>query len=200
MKSSRCPNVEVSQKKPSYGLADLESVLLSETRIANRVSELAKEISSHYGSKDITIICVLSGALVFTSDLIRKLKIPTRLDCLRSDSYGNSTKANSPPCISSPLKTDIENQHVLLVDDILDTGNTLSALMEHLIQSRPASLRTCVLLDKKERRQLDIQADHVGFTIPDAFVVGYGLDFAERYRTLPCIGVLKPEFQKTSSF
>ena len=192
--------MEISQKKPSYGLEDLESVLLSETQIANRVAELAKEISSHYGDKGITIICVLSGALVFTSDLIRKLKLPTRLDCLRSDSYGNSTRANHPPRISSPLKTDIENQHVLLVDDILDTGNTLSGLMDHWGQSKPASLRTCVLLDKKERRQLGIQADHVGFTVPDTFVVGYGLDFAERYRTLPCIGVLKPEFQKASYF
>lgn len=192
--------MEISQKKPSYGLEDLESVLLSETQIANRVAELAKEISFHYADKGITIICVLSGALVFTSDLIRKLKLPTRLDCLRSDSYGNSTRANHPPRISSPLKTDIENQHVLLVDDILDTGNTLSELMDHLGQSKPASLRTCVLLDKKERRQLGIQADHVGFTVPDTFVVGYGLDFAERYRTLPCIGVLKPEFQKASYF
>ena len=192
--------MEISQKKPSYGLEDLESVLLSETQIPNLVEELAKVISSHYGDKGITIICVLSGALVFTSDLIRKLKLPTRLDCLRSDSYGNSTRANHPPRISSPLKTDIENQHVLLVDDILDTGNTLSELMDHLGQSKPASLRTCVLLDKKERRQLGIQADHVGFTVPDTFVVGYGLDFAERYRTLPCIGVLKPEFQKASYF
>ena len=192
--------MEISKKKPSYGIEDLESVLLSETQIANRVAELAKEISFHYADKGITIICVLSGALVFTSDLIRKLKLPTRLDCLRSDSYGNSTRADHPPRISSPLKTDIENQHVLLVDDILDTGNTLSELMDHLGQSKPASLRTCVLLDKKERRQLGIQADHVGFTVPDTFVVGYGLDFAERYRTLPCIGVLKPEFQKASYF
>ena len=192
--------MEIPQKKPSYGLEDLESILLTEAQIANRVSELAEEISSHYGDTDITIICVLSGALVFTSDLIRKLELPTRLDCLRSDSYGDSTKSNHSPRISSPLKTGIENQHVLLVDDILDTGNTLSELMEHLAKSKPASLRTCVLLDKKERRQLEIQADHVGFTVPDAFVVGYGLDFAERYRTLPCIGVLKPEFQKASCF
>ena len=192
--------MEISKKKPSYGIEDLESVLLSETQIANRVAELAKEISSHYADKGITIICVLNGALLFTSDLVRKLKLPTRLDCLRSDSYGNSTRADHPPRISSPLKTDIENQHVLLVDDILDTGNTLSELTDHLGQSKPASLRTCVLLDKKERRQLGIQADHVGFTVPDTFVVGYGLDFAERYRTLPCIGVLKPEFQKASYF
>ena len=137
MKSSRCPNVEISQKKPSYGLEDLESVLLSETQIANRVAELAKEISSHYADKGITIICVLSGALVFTSDLIRKLKLPTRLDCLRSDSYGNSTRANHPPRISNPLKTDIENQHVLLVDDILDTGNTLSELMDTWANRNP---------------------------------------------------------------
>lgn len=181
--------------KPSYGLTDLESVLLNEEQIANRVSELAREISDYYRNEEVTVICVLSGALVFTSDLIRRLSIPSRLDCLRAESYGNSTSSTQPPRITNPLKTDIENQHVLLIDDILDTGNTLSAILAHLTQAKPASLRSCVLLDKKERREIDIHADHVGFSIPDAFAVGYGLDFAENYRNLPCIGVLKPEFQ-----
>lgn len=190
--------MEALKTKPSYDLADLESVLLTEEQISNRVSELAEEISSFYGDKDITVICILSGALIFTSDLIRKLSVPTRLDCLRADSYGDSTTAAQPPRISNPLKTDIKKRHVLVIDDILDTGNTLSAILGHLHQAKPASIRTCVLLDKKERRELDIQADHVGFSIPDAFAVGYGLDFAERYRTLPCIGVLKPEFQTPS--
>ncbi len=187
--------METLKTKPSYGLSDLESVLLTEIQISNRVSELAEEISAYYEKKELTIVCVLSGALVFTSDLIRKLDIPTRLDCLRAESYGNASKASLPPRISNPLKTDIANRHVLLIDDILDTGNTLSAIKDHLGQANPASLRSCVLLDKKERRELDIQADHVGFSIPDAFAVGYGLDFAERYRNLSCIGVLKPEFQ-----
>ncbi len=189
--------METVTPKPRFGTADLESVLLTETQISNRVSELAGEISSYYRNKEITIICVLSGALIFTSDLIRKLKIPTRLDCLRADSYGDSTTATRPPRISNLLKTDIEERHVLLIDDILDTGNTLSAILSHLHQANPASLRTCVLLDKKERREIDIQADHVGFVIPDAFAVGYGLDFAENYRTLPCIGILKPVFQSS---
>ncbi len=185
--------------RDSYSVDDLESILLTEEQISHRISELAAEISSHYRSTDITVVSVLSGALVFTSDLIRKLEIPTRLDCIRADSYRGSTRATQLPAISNPLKTEIENRHVLVIDDILDTGNTLSAISHHLNLAKPASLRTCVLLDKKERREVDIEADHVGFEIPDAFAVGYGLDFAEHYRNLPCIGVLKPDFQSFDS-
>ncbi len=187
--------METLKTSPSYGIDDLESVLLTEEQISRRVGELAKEISDDYRDTDLTIVCVLSGALVFTSDLIRKLAVPNRLDCIRADSYGDATHASRPPRITNPLKTDIERRHVLVIDDILDTGNTLSSILSHLDQAKPASLKTCVLLDKKERRELEIEADYVGFAIPNAFAVGYGLDYAERYRTLPCIGVLKPEFQ-----
>ena len=175
-------------------------VLLSADRIKERLITLAGEINQHYAGKEILLVSILDGALIFTADLLRLLNLPTQLDCMRISSYGNSTSAESAPRITGSLKSDLSGRDVLLVDDILDTGNTLSELIEHLGQSKPASLRTCVLLDKKERRQLNIQADHVGFNVPDAFVVGYGLDFAERYRSLPCIGVLKPEFQKESYF
>ncbi len=187
--------METLTPQPTYTLADLDEVLATESQIAERVSALARDISEHYGSQDITVVCVLSGALVFTADLIRKLEVPTRLDCIRADSYGNATEASQPPKIRNPLKTDIKDRHVLIVDDILDTGNTLVAILRHLRQAEPASLATCVLLDKKERRQVELEADFSGFEIPDAFVVGYGLDFAEHYRNLKCIGSLKPEFQ-----
>ena len=185
--------------QPTYTTDDLEEVLATESQIAERVSTLARDISEHYGSQDITVVCVLSGALVFTADLIRKLDVPTRLDCIRADSYGNSTEAAQPPRITNPLKTDIKDRHVLIVDDILDTGNTLASILSHLRQAGPASLRTCVLLDKKERRKVDLEADFSGFEIPDAFVVGYGLDYAEHYRNLKCIGSLKTAFQSAES-
>lgn len=184
--------------KPTYNASDLETILLTEKQISRRVVELAEEISSNYCPTGITIVCVLSGALVFTSDLIRNLQIPARLDCIRADSYRNSTTSTQSPLISSPLKTDIKNRHVLVIDDILDTGNTLSAITAQLNRENPASLKTCVLLDKKERREVAIEADYSGFSIPDEFVVGYGLDFAELYRNLKCIGTLKSDFQTLS--
>ncbi len=187
--------METLQPLPSYSISDLEEVLVTEAQISRRVDELAKEITSHYAPNDITIVCVLSGALVFTADLIRKLDIPTRLDCIRADSYGATTEATRPPRITNPLKTDIKDRHVLVIDDILDTGNTIFAIVNHLQNASPASLKSCVLLDKKERRQIEIEADFTGFEIPDAFVVGYGLDFAEHYRNLKCIGSLKRQFQ-----
>ena len=187
--------MDALRSKPSYSGSDLKTVLVSEIRIEERVIDLAKEISEAYAGRDITIVCVLSGALVFTADLIRKLVIPTRLDCIRADSYGNATESDAPPRITSALKNDIAGKHVLVVDDILDTGKTLSAIARNLEKAKPASLKTCVLLDKKERRETNIEADFSGFEIPDEFVVGYGLDFAEHYRHLPFIGVLKPEFQ-----
>ena len=187
--------METLQPKPSFSESDLETILVSKEQIDQRIKSLASEISTQFADEDLTVVCVLSGALVFTADLIRKLNVPTRLDCIRADGYGNATESSSPPRIASALKTDIAGKNVLVVDDILDTGNTLSAIVNHLEEAKPASLKTCVLLDKKERRQVDIQADFSGFDIPNAFVVGYGLDFAEHYRHLPCIGSLWPEFQ-----
>lgn len=174
---------------------DLERVLVSEAEIEARLKTLGTEISTSYGAEEITVVAIVNGAVFFTADLLRRLTTPVRLDCLRVSSYRNSSRAETPPRILDALQIDLEGRHVLLIDDILDTGRTLSVVVEELRKRKPASLRTCVLLDKKVRREVTIEADFVGFTIPDRFVVGYGLDFAERYRNLACIGVLKPELQ-----
>lgn len=134
--------------RPSYTEADLGAILVSKEEIAERVGELAEEVSMLYADHDVTIVSVMSGALIFTADLMRQIKFPTRLDCIRAESYGSGTEAKEPPRITNPLKTDVAGKHVLVVDDILDTGRTLRAILAHLEQASPASLRTCVLLDK----------------------------------------------------
>ena len=168
----------------------IDSILFDETAIENRVRDLAKSISEDWGSEDLAIVCVLTGSLVFTADLARKLPLQVEIDCLRMESYGNQSIAISAPRFSAPLKNNIEGKRGLLVDDILDTGRTLSSLISYLNRQNPSSIRTCVLLDKPARREVDIEADFVGFTIPDEFVVGYGLDYAERFRALPYIATV----------
>ncbi len=175
---------------------DLESVLYTEEEIKRRVRELAREIKAVYGDQEFTIVSLINGAVMFTADLMREIDNPVRLDCIRVSSYGSRTKSVGTPQIVASLTLDIKDRHVLVIDDILDTGKTLSLVASLARKLRPASLRSCVLLDKKERREVEFEADFVGFEIPNKFVVGYGLDFAERYRNLPCIGVLKAELQK----
>lgn len=170
----------------------IESILFNKTTIDQRVQELAKGIEEKCGSDGLTIICVLTGAIMFAADLARKLDFPVEIDCLRIESYGNRSNAVSEPKFSAPLKSSIGGKPILIVDDILDTGHTLSALISNLEKQNPSSIHSCVLLDKPARRQVDIEADFVGFTIPDAFVVGYGLDFAEKFRALPYIATLGP--------
>ena len=174
---------------------DLEKVILSADEINTRVQEIAAEINQNYeGSvREVILITLLDGAIVFTADLIRHLSVPIRLDCIRVSSYGNSTNPETAPRILGSLKSDVQDKHVLLVDDILDTGNTMKKVVNEVSAQKPASLRTCVFLDKPERRQNNFQADWSGFSIPDEFVVGYGLDYAGRYRELPYLGTLKPE-------
>ena len=174
---------------------DLERVLVTEAAINQRLKVLGAQISKVYGSEELTVIAVVNGAVFFTADLLRQVKTPVRLDCIRVSSYRNSTRPVGPPRILDSLQLDLEQRHVLLIDDILDTGRTLSVVVSEIQKRKPASVRTCVLLDKKVRREVPLEADFVGFPIPDQFVVGYGLDFAERYRNLPCIGVLKPGLQ-----
>jgi len=169
----------------------INSILFDETTIDQRIKELAEGIEERCGSDGLTIICVLTGALMFAADLARKLDFPVEIDCLRIGSYGNRLNSVSKPKFSAPLKNSIRGKPVLIVDDILDTGHTLSALMSDLEKQNPSSIHSCVLLDKPDRRQVDIEADFVGFTIPDAFVVGYGLDFAEKFRALPYIATLE---------
>ena len=171
---------------------DINQILLSQEVIKKRVQELGKEIDQHYRDREIIIITLLDGAIVFTADLIRNLAIPLRLDCLRVSSYGNSTDPETAPRILSSLKSDVRDKHVLLVDDILDTGNTLQRVWDEVSSKQPASVHSCVFLDKPERRENGFKADWVGFSIPDEFVVGYGLDYAGRYRQLPYVASLKP--------
>jgi len=178
--------------KPSE---DLKEILINEEQIQNRLGELSREIEAIYQPEEITVISIINGALIFTADLIRRIPLPLRLDCIRATSYGNSVTPVHTPKIIDSVRLDVAGRHILLIDDILDTGNTLMRVRAELARRNPASIRTCVLLDKKARRQVEFEADLVGFTIPDEFVVGYGLDFAERYRHLPYIGILRNEIQ-----
>ena len=174
---------------------DLESVLVTESAIKRRLKRLGADISDTYGEEEITVVAIINGAILFTADLIRTIRNPIRLDCVRISSYRNDTRSHGKPHLLHSLQLDVSNRHVLLIDDILDTGKTLSVVVDLIRKQNPASVRTCVLLDKKGRREVEFEADFVGFQIPDRFVVGYGLDFAERYRNLSCIGILKPELQ-----
>lgn len=174
--------------------ADLNKIILSAEEISARIREIAEDINRHYQDKvnEMTLITLLDGAIVFTADLIRHLSVPLRLDCIRVSSYGNSTNPETAPRILGSLKSEVQDKHVLLVDDILDTGNTMKKIFDEVSCKNPASLKTCVFLDKPERRENNFQADWSGFNIPDEFVVGYGLDYAGRYRELPYLGTLKP--------
>jgi hypoxanthine phosphoribosyltransferase len=174
---------------------DLESVLVTEDAIKKRIKKLGAEVAAVYGEEEITVISIINGAILFTADLLRAIPNPIRLDCIRISSYRNETKSIGKPQLVHSLTLDITNRHVLLIDDILDTGKTLAVVATMIRKLAPASVKTCVLLDKRGRREVDFEADFVGFRIPDKFVVGYGLDFAERYRNLPCIGVLRPHLQ-----
>lgn len=186
-------------KPPTVALhPDLAEVLLTEGQIRERIKTLAREIKAAYGDGELTIISLINGAVMFTADLMREIDNPVRLDCIRVSSYGAKTKSIGTPQVIYSLTLDIKERDVLVIDDILDTGKTLKLVKELVQELKPASCRTCVLLDKKARREVALEADFVGFEIPDKFVVGYGLDFAERYRNLPGIGVLKPEKQTTT--
>ena len=173
-------------------LDDLQEILFTEKQIQERVGALGREISGLYQPDEIlAVIAIINGAILFTADLIRHISLPLLIDCVRASSYRTTSSSSGEPEIIDIIRIDIKDRHVLLLDDILDTGHTLTKVTQLLHNMHPASLRTCVLLDKKERRQVPFEADLVGFTVPDVFVVGYGLDFAERYRNLPCIGILK---------
>jgi len=165
-------------------------ILFSAERIAERVQTLAKEINQHYGGKEILLVSILDGAIIFTADLLRLLDSPTQLDCLRISSYGDSTSAEKEPSITGSLKSDLAGRDVLLVDDILDTGKTMQRACKEILSLAPGSLHTCVFLDKPDRRTNGFKADWSGFTIPNQFVVGYGLDYAGRFRELPYLGTI----------
>jgi len=172
---------------------DIAEVLIDEQAIAAKVRELGTAIADDYRTKDLVLVSILKGALPFLADLMRQMPIPLALDFLEVSSYGEATESSGNVRILKDLAKSIEGRDVVVVEDILDTGQTLSYVIEHLRSKQPASVRLCTLLDKPARRIVPIQIDYRGFEIPDKFVVGYGLDYAERYRNLPFIGVLKPE-------
>ena len=171
---------------------DIQRTLFSQEEIDRRLGELAAEINRDYAGKEPMLISVLRGSFVFMADLTRKIDLPCTVDFMAVSSYGKGTTSSGQVQITKDLSDDIEGKDILVVEDILDSGNTLNYLMKLLQARHPASIRLCTLLDKPERRVVPVQADYVGFTIPDEFVVGYGLDYAEKYRNLPYIGVLKP--------
>ena len=177
---------------PEHLREEVESVLIGETEIAARVRELAADIERDFVERDLLVVALLTGTVPFLADLVRHIALPMRLDFMGVSSYGNNT-APGELVFTKELRLEARNRDVLLVDDILDTGKTLRAVIDKLNALEPKSLNTCVLLEKKSRRAEEITADYVGFEVPDAFVVGYGLDYAERYRNLPFIGILKPE-------
>ncbi len=170
---------------------EVDRILISEDRIARRVTRLAREIERDFRGRDFVIVALLNGTVLFLADLMRHLCIPLRLDFIGVSSYGDRSTPGEL-VFTKELRLDIKGRDILVVDDILDTGRTLQQVLRKLRPLKPRRLRTCVLLDKPARRVAKVRADYVGFEIPDVFVVGYGLDFAERYRNLPFVGVIKP--------
>ncbi|NMB24082.1 MAG: hypoxanthine phosphoribosyltransferase [Firmicutes bacterium] len=172
---------------------DLLKILLTKEQIQKRVAELGAEISQDYVGKDLVAVCILKGAMHFMADLTREIPIPLTIDFMAISSYGAGTKSSGVVRIIQDLDASISHRHVLIVEDIVDSGLTLKYLMDNLESRRPASLKIATLLDKPARRAVNVTTDYNGFSIPDEFVVGYGLDYNEKYRNLPFIGVLKPE-------
>jgi hypoxanthine phosphoribosyltransferase len=167
-------------------------VLIDRDGLRRRVAELGEEVSADYAGRDLLLVGVLKGAVFFMADLMRHLTIPCEIDFMAISSYGDSTDSSGVVRILKDLDINIEGRDVLVVEDIIDSGLTLSYLMRNLEAREPASLEICALLTKPERREIDVPVRYVGFEIPNAFVIGYGLDFAERYRNLPYVGVLDP--------
>ena len=173
---------------------DIQTVLLSEEQIRNRIEELGRELTQEYKDKNPVIVGVLKGVVIFYADMVRKIQVPCQFDFMWISSYAG-TESTGSMIVKKDVSVDIKGRHVLILEDIFDTGNSLEFACNHLLAKEPASLKICTLLDKPEGRKpgITLKADYVGFTIPNAFVVGYGLDFNEHYRNLPYVGVLKPE-------
>ncbi len=175
---------------------NVERILIDEETLKKRVREMGRQITEDYRGKDLVIVAILKGAVVFTSDLIKEIKLPLAIDFMAVSSYGVSTKSSGVVRILKDLEEEIEGRDVLIVEDIVDTGLTLHYLLENLWSRGPRSLKICCCLDKPTRRSAPVEVDYVGFDIPDEFVVGYGLDYAERYRNLPYIGILSKDALK----
>ena len=171
---------------------DVEKILYTQEELSRRVKELGEQITADYAGRQPMLISVLRGSYIFMADLTRAIDLDVTVDFMAVSSYGAGTVSSGQVEIKKDLSDSIEGRDLIIVEDILDSGNTLYYLMDVLRARRPASIRVCALMDKPERRTKPITADYAGFTIPDAFIVGYGLDYAERYRNLPYVGVLKP--------
>ncbi|MEE1035679.1 MAG: hypoxanthine phosphoribosyltransferase [Oscillospiraceae bacterium] len=173
---------------------NIKEILLTEEQIQNRIRELGEILTAEYAGKDPVIVGVLKGVVVFYADMIRQIKVPCQMDFMWISSYSGTNSTGSMQ-VRRDVSADIKGRHVLILEDIFDTGNSLDFTYKHLMSKEPASLKICTLLDKPDRRKpgITLQADYTGFTIPNEFVVGYGLDFDEHYRNLPYVGVLKPE-------
>ena len=172
---------------------DISSVLITAQQLRARVAEMGEALSEDYAGQDLLLVCVLKGGFMFLADLMRHITIPHEIDFMATASYGRSTESSGVVRILKDLNTSIGGRSLLVVEDIVDTGLTLQYLLHLLRDRNPASLRVCCLLDKSARRRVEVPLDYVGFTIPDEFVVGYGLDYRELYRNLPFVGVLKPQ-------
>ncbi len=171
----------------------IRNIMISEEEIARRVGELGKQLTEEYKDKDLLIVGILKGCMLFLSDLVRAIDLPLTMDFMVVSSYGSATKSSGVVRIIKDLEREIEGKDVLIIEDIVDTGLTLSYLIENLKTRNPNSVKVCSLLDKPDRRKAQVDIGYVGFKIPDEFVVGYGLDYAEIYRNLPFVCVLKPE-------
>ena len=192
MKPVRSASKNSKSGVPPRWRSEVERILITETQIANRIRVMSREIGREFNGREMVVVSLLSGTVMFLADLIRNLSLPLRLDFMGVSSYGAGTESGDL-VFTKELRLDVRGRDVLLVDDILDTGKTLSRVLDKLRALKPRRIQTCVLLNKAARRTEDVEADYVGFEIPDFFVVGYGLDFAERYRDLPYIGTLEPK-------
>lgn len=173
---------------------DVKEILISEEKIDEMVTRIAAEIDRDYEDKNLVLLCILKGSIVFMGDLMKKITIPTEIDCMKVSSYGGGTESSGNINIRLDInRPDIRECDILIIEDIIDSGRTLKYLTDYLIFKGARSVKTCTLLDKPSRRVVNLVPDYVGCEIPDEFVVGYGLDYAEKYRALPYVGILKPE-------
>ncbi len=183
---------------PARWRKEVERILITQEEIARRIQAMARDIQRDFAGREMVVVSLLSGTVMFLADLIRNLSLPLRLDFIGVSSYGLGTEAGEL-VFTKELRLDVRRRDVLLVDDILDTGKTLTRVLAKVRALKPRRIKTCVLLNKAARRTEDVEADYVGFEIPDFFVVGYGLDFAERYRNLPFVGVLHPHVYRQAT-
>jgi hypoxanthine phosphoribosyltransferase len=195
-KTTVIPSAGLRTPVPPRWRQDVERILITDPQLARRIQTMAREIERDYRGREMVVVSLLNGTVMFLADLIRYLSLPLRLDFMGVSSYGAGTESGEL-VFTKELRLDVRGRDVLLVDDILDTGKTLSRVIPKLRALKPRRLKVCVLLDKPSRRVERVTADYIGFKIPDVFVVGYGLDYAEKYRNLPFVGVLKPEMYKS---